>query len=51
MKTDHIDLVTGILFGAVVGGMYGTHLGIVLQIAFGVLVLMVLLKVVGGLLK
>ena len=51
MKADHIDFLTGILVGAVVGGIYGTHLGIVLQIAFGALVLMVLLKVVGGLLK
>ncbi len=41
------DLLTGILIGTVVGGMYSAHLGIVLQVAFGLLVLAFAIKVLG----
>lgn len=44
---DYHDVLTGILIGAVVGGMYGTHLGITLQIAFGLLLLAFAVKVLG----
>ena len=41
------DLLTGILIGTVIGGMYATHLGIVLQVTFGLLVLAFAVKVLG----
>ena len=41
------DLLTGILIGTVVGGMYASHLGIILQVAFGLLVLTFAVKVLG----
>ena len=37
MKGEHIELVTGILVGIVVGGMYGTHLAMYLPLLVGIL--------------
>jgi hypothetical protein len=37
MKGDHIELLTGVLIGIVVGGMYSAHLGVVLPILVGIL--------------
>jgi len=45
MKGEHYDMLTGILIGAVIGGMYAPQLGLLLQIGFGVVVLLVGLKV------
>ena len=45
MKGGYNDLLTGILIGAVIGGMYSSHLGLLLQIGFGVVVALVALKV------
>lgn len=44
---EHGDLITGILVGTVLGGMYGTHLGTVLPILFGLLVVVYGLKFLG----
>jgi hypothetical protein len=45
MKGGYGDLLTGILVGAVIGGLFSTHLGLLLQIGFGVVVALVALKV------
>ena len=39
------DLLTGILIGAVIGGMYASQLGTVLPILFGILAVVYGLKV------
>ena len=45
MKKEYLDLLTGILIGTVIGGMYHTYLGILLQVGFGVVVALVAAKV------
>ena len=47
MKGEHADLITGILVGTVIGGMYSTQLGAVLPILFGLLVVVYGLKFLG----
>lgn len=47
MKGEHADLITGILVGTVLGGMYATHLGTILPILFGLLVVVYGLKFLG----
>lgn len=47
MKTEHSDLITGILVGTVLGGMYASHLGTLLPILFGLLVVVYGLKFLG----
>ena len=47
MKGEHLDLLTGILIGTVIGGMYSTQLAVVLPIVFGALGLVVALKLLG----
>lgn len=41
---EHSDLITGILVGTVLGGMYAPHLATILPIAFGLLVVVYGLK-------
>ena len=47
MKGEHFDLVTGILVGTVVGGMYSQHLATILPILLGILVVVYGLKFLG----
>ena len=47
MKGGHIELITGILVGTVVGGLYGTHLAMYLPVLVGVLGLVFLVKFLG----
>lgn len=47
MKGEHIDLLTGILIGTVVGGMYSTHLATVLPILVGLLAVVFGLRFLG----
>lgn len=47
MKGEHLDLITGILVGTVVGGMFSAHLATILPILLGILVVVYGLKVLG----
>lgn len=47
MKGEHADLITGILVGTVLGGMYSAHLATLLPILFGLLVVVYGLKFLG----
>ncbi len=47
MKGEHIDLLTGVLIGIVIGGMYSVHLGVVLPILVGTLGIVFGLKFLG----
>ena len=47
MKGEHIELVTGILLGVVLGGMYSSHLAMYLPILVGILGLVFLVKFLG----
>ena len=47
MKGEHADLITGILVGTVLGGMYSAQLGTLLPILFGLLVVVYGLKFLG----
>ena len=44
MKGEHVELVTGILIGVVVGGTYATHLAMVLPFLVGIIGLSFLVK-------
>ena len=44
LKGEHVDLLTGILIGTVIGGMYSAHLGTVLPILVGTLAVVFGLK-------
>ena len=47
MEKEHLDLITGVLVGTVIGGMYSTHLATILPILFGLLVVVYGLKFLG----
>ena len=47
MKPEHFDLLTGILVGTVIGGMYSAHLGTILPVLLGILVAVYGLKFLG----
>ncbi len=47
MKGEHFDLITGILVGTVIGGMYSAHLATILPILLGLLVVVYGLKFLG----
>ena len=44
MKKEHIDLITGLLVGTVIGGMFQAQLAPVLPIVLGILVVVYGLK-------
>ena len=47
MKGEHFDLITGLLVGTVIGGMYSAQLATVLPILMGILVVVYGLKFLG----
>ena len=47
MKNEHMDLLTGILIGTVIGGVYSVHLATVLPILLGTLAVVFGLKFLG----
>lgn len=44
MKGEHVELLTGILIGVVVGGAYSAHLAMVLPFLVGIIGLTFLVK-------
>ncbi len=47
MKGEHMDLLTGVLIGTVIGGVYSVHLSTVLPILLGTLAVVFGLKFIG----
>ncbi len=47
MKGEYNDLITGILVGTVIGGVYSAHLATILPILVGLLVVVFGLKFLG----